>query len=166
MTALRLAALLAALLAAFLFWVGPEAEARSAAAPVRWSDIVLLDGRTLPARELNNQVVVVQFWASWCPFCAKQSPYVQRLYEQHGRALRVLTFSIDSKPEDASNYLTQRGYAFPAAMAGAQSARWFPDRTGLPVVYVVDRAGRIVFQQSGEMFEEDIAALARFAGVK
>ena len=136
---------------------------QSPAAPIRWSDVQLLDGRTLPAAALNGKVVVVQFWASWCPFCAKQNPHVQRLHERRVSDLQVLTFSIDAKPDDAREYLNKRAYTFPAAMAGKQSAAWFPDRKGLPVVYVVDRSGRIVFHEAGELFEEDIAALARFA---
>lgn len=130
---------------------------------IQWSNVTLLDGRTLPGVALKGKVVVVQFWASWCPFCAKQNPHTQRLHERHGRDLQVLTFSIDARSEDAAAYLKSHGYTFAAAMAGPQSAAWFPRRKGLPVVYVVDRAGRIVFQQSGEMFEEDIAALARYA---
>jgi thiol-disulfide isomerase/thioredoxin len=74
-------------------------QAQPPAAPIRWSDIALLDGRTLEANRLDGKVVV-QFWASWCPFCAKQNPHLQRLHERHGRDLQVLTFSIDAKAGD------------------------------------------------------------------
>jgi len=132
-------------------------------APVRWSDIRLVDGALLTAAELEGRTVVVEFWASWCPFCAKQNPYIERLYRSRGDSLRVLTFSIDSSPQVAQAYLLQHDYTFPAAMAGRQSDRWFGPRRGLPVVHVVDTRGRIVFSEIGEMFEEDIADLARFA---
>jgi thiol-disulfide isomerase/thioredoxin len=132
---------------------------------VRWGDVRLHDGRTLRAAELNGRAVVVEFWATWCPFCKKQNPHLQRLHEKHGgRDLVVLSFSIDKEPEVVAAYMKQHGYTFAAAMAGPQSAQWFPKRRGLPVVYVVDPSGRIVFHQAGEMFEEDILELARFAG--
>ena len=134
---------------------------------VRWADIRLHDGRTLRATELTGRTVVVEFWATWCPFCKKQNPYLQQLHERHGgKDLTVLTFSIDRSAEEVATYLKQHGYTFAAAMAGAQSAQLFPRRKGLPVVYVVDPAGRIVFHESGEMFEEDILGLARFAARK
>jgi len=134
---------------------------------VRWADVRLHDGRVMRAAELKGKTVVVEFWATWCPFCKKQNPYLQRLHQEHGgKDLVVLTFSIDKAPEAVAAYMMEHDYTFAAAMAGAQSARWFPKRKGLPVVYVVDRSGRIVFDEAGELFEEDILGLARFAGHK
>jgi thiol-disulfide isomerase/thioredoxin len=131
---------------------------------VKWREVTLLDGRTLPASALNGRVVVVEIWASWCPFCAQQNPLLQQLYEaQRGRGLDFLTFSIDREPARARAYMREHGYTFPAAMANAQSARWFGPRKGLPELYVVDRDGRIVFKEANEMFPEDVRALARFA---
>jgi thiol-disulfide isomerase/thioredoxin len=132
-------------------------------APIRWSDIALVDGRTLKARELTGRPVVVEFWASWCPFCAKQNPFIEKLNREAGDSLRVLTFTIDKTEQAARDYMAKHGYTFPAAMAGAQSEAWFGKRRGLPVVHVVDARGRIVFTEIGEMFEEDVAALMRFA---
>ena len=154
-------AALTTLVAALL---GAKAHARpESRAPVRWSDITLVDGTLLKATELEGRTVVVEFWASWCPFCAKQNPYIEQLHRSRSDSLRVLTFSIDTSPQLAQAYLLRHGYTFPAAMAGKQSDRWFGPRRGLPVVHVVDARGRIVFSEAGEMFEEDIAGLARLA---
>jgi thiol-disulfide isomerase/thioredoxin len=131
---------------------------------VQWSDVTLLDGRTLPASALAGRVVVVEIWASWCPFCARQNPLLQQLHDAHGgRGLEFLTFSIDREPALARAYLAKHKYTFPAAMATPQSDKWFGPREGLPELYVVDRDGRIVFREAGEMFPEDVQALARFA---
>ena len=131
---------------------------------IKWSDVTLLDGRALPASALTGRVVVVEIWASWCPFCGQQNPHFQRLYEaQRGRGLDFLTFSIDRDPAKARAYMIDHRYTFPAAMATAQSEKWFGPRKGLPELYVVDRDGRIVFKEANEMFPEDVRALARFA---
>jgi thiol-disulfide isomerase/thioredoxin len=152
-----LSALAAALASAAIL---SRAEVRT---PIRWSDITLVDGRTLKASELQGRTVVVEFWASWCPFCMKQNPFIEKLHRQAGDSLRVLTFTIDKTEQAARDYLAKHGYTFAAAMAGPQTEAWFGRRRGLPEVHVVDPAGRIVFSEIGEMFEEDIAALARFA---
>ncbi|HTN48259.1 MAG TPA: TlpA disulfide reductase family protein [Burkholderiaceae bacterium] len=131
--------------------------------PIHWSDVPLIDGTVLPASALERRTVVVEFWASWCPFCAKQNPSIEKLYQARSDGLRVLTFSIDRSEQAVRDYMKRHGYTFPAAMAGGQSDRWFGPRHGLPVVHVVDAGGRIVFSESGEMFEEDIAGLTRFA---
>lgn len=147
--------------------VGLTASARAADVGKRidWADVELLDGRVLPARELRGRVVVVEFWASWCPFCKRQNPLLQQLYDSHrGRGLDVLTFSIDTEPAKARAYVAEHAYTFPAAMmAGSEVARQFEPRKGLPELYVVSAEGRILLRESGEMFPEDVRALARFA---
>lgn len=154
------------LAAAALAALSPAAEAE-VGGTVRWSDVRLHDGRVLRASEMTGRAVVVEFWATWCPFCRKQNPYLQALHASHGgKGLTVLTFSIDKTPDLVAAYMKEHGYTFAAAMAGPQSAQWFPDRKGLPVVYVIDPAGRIVFHEAGELFEEDILGLARFAAKK
>ena len=131
---------------------------------VAWRDVTLIDGRTLKAQELKSGAVVVQIWASWCPFCGAQNPHVQKLYEEtSNRGLTVLAFSIDATEQAAKEYLTKRGYTFPVAMRGADVDRWFGRNRTLPETYVVDATGKVVFVHRGEMFPEDIAALARFA---
>lgn len=130
-----------------------------------WSDVRLADGRVLRAGDLTGKTVVVEFWATWCPFCKKQNPYLQALHERHGgKNLIVLGISIDKSAHLVTEYQKKYGYTFATTMAGPQSDRWFPGRKGLPVIYVVDPSGRIVFHEAGEMFEEDILGLARFAG--
>lgn len=141
------------------------AAARPAAAAdvVVWSDITLLDGRVLRAAELNSKTVVVQMWASWCPFCMRQNPHIQKLHEQAGDRLVVLGLSIAKDPATESEYMKKRGYSFAAAMAPRQTEQWFGKRRTLPEVYVIAPGGKVVFREGGEMFPEDIAGLIRFA---
>jgi thiol-disulfide isomerase/thioredoxin len=141
-----------------------SARAAAVGDRVEWRDVTLLDGRTYPASKLAGRVVVVEIWASWCPFCKRQNPLLQQLYDAHGgRDLEFLTFSIDREPAKARAYMTENKYTFPAAMATAQSDKWFGPREGLPEVYVVGRDGRIVFKEAKEMFPEEVRELARFA---
>ena len=129
-----------------------------------WRDITLLDGRTLTAKDLTRKVVVVEIWASWCPFCVRQNPHLQTLHEAtQGADLQVVTFTIDARPVDAIKYLKAHGYTFPAAGATPQVEAWFGRRRSLPELYVVDANGRIVQREVGEMVPEEIAALARHA---
>jgi peroxiredoxin len=131
---------------------------------IEWSDVKLIDGRTLKAESLRGGAVVVQIWASWCPFCGAQNPHVQKLHESmRDRGLVVLAFSIDRTEEAARSYIAKRGYTFNVAMMTPQVEQWFGRRRTLPETYVVDQGGRIVHVHRGEMFAEDIEALARFA---
>jgi thiol-disulfide isomerase/thioredoxin len=131
---------------------------------IAWRDVVLLDGVSLPASRLQGRVVVVEFWASWCPFCARQNPHLEALHRKMGEhGLEILTFSIDKDPAKARAYLAGNGYTFRAALADTQTLRQFDLRKGLPVLFVVDATGRVVRREVGEMFPEELQALAQYA---
>jgi thiol-disulfide isomerase/thioredoxin len=131
---------------------------------VTWSDIALIDGRVLHAADLRAQPVVIEIWATWCPFCKKQNPYVQKLHEAtSGKGLVVLTFAIDDDVELIRAYQHRYRYTFAVARNTPQVERMFGWGRGVPELYVVDKSGLIVVREDGEMFPEDVAALARFA---
>ncbi len=131
---------------------------------VRLPDVQLLDGRTVPASHWAGKPVVVEVWASWCPFCTLQNPRLQKLYDAaRGTPLQVLTISIDKHPQEAAAYMKSRGYTFPAAMDSDALKRAIGPRKGLPELYVIDARGKVVQKEVGEMLEDDVAALARHA---
>jgi thiol-disulfide isomerase/thioredoxin len=126
-------------------------------------DLVLLDGTNFRAEEADGQVVVLYWWASWCPFCAQQSPLMERLWRsQKGRGLRLLGLSIDGKAEDATAYLARMSYTFPAGLVTPAVARILPKPKGLPVTVVRGRDGRVVASETGQLFPEDVEQIARF----
>ena len=126
-------------------------------------ELPLLDGRTLRPADMAGLVVVLYWWASWCPFCAVQSPLIDKLDRaQRARGLRVVGLSIDKKPEDATAYLTRRGYGFASAWVTPQIQHALPKPKGLPVTVVLGRDGRVVMSEAGQLFPEDIDAIASF----
>lgn len=126
-------------------------------------DFTLFDGRTLTQASADDHVLVLYWWASWCPFCAVQNPLMDKLYlAQRGRGLQFWGLSIDRKPEDATGYLAKRGYSFPAGLVTPAFARALPKPRGLPVTIVRGRDGRVLMSEAGQLFPEDIEQIARF----
>jgi len=146
----------------------PPGDARAPALPqpgaaLALTDVTLMDGSVWRASGAAGQVLVVYWWASWCPFCAVQSPHIEKLWrKERSRGLQVLALSIDRTPEAAAGYMRQKGYTFPAGMLTPDVAKVLPKPKGLPVVVVRGRTGKVVFAEAGEMFPEDIEGLAKF----
>ncbi len=128
----------------------------------------LLDGRAWDPAAVGGKTRVVYWWASWCPFCAVQSPHIEALWRANrARGLEVLALSIDSKPEAAAHYMKSKGYSFPAGMASPEVAKVLPKPAGLPVVVVLKvaadgRSGKVQFAEAGEMFPEDVEGLKKY----
>ena len=131
--------------------------------PMALPDAVALDGAPLPATRWKGKVVVIELWASWCPFCARQNPLLDALHRRHAsQGLEVLALSIDRRAEDASKYLRERGYAFNAAMFDAHWRAVLGQSKAIPFVWVVARDGKLAYTEAREMFPEDVEGLARF----
>ena len=126
-------------------------------------DLPLIEGGTFRAAQAERQVVVVYWWASWCPFCAEMSPSVEKLWQAHrDRGLTVLGISIDRGIDAPREYRRRRGYTFPSALYQPAIEHALPKPNIVPVLWVRDRGGRLVLAERGQMFPEDVEQIARF----
>jgi thiol-disulfide isomerase/thioredoxin len=121
-----------------------------------------LDGSRFTPREAEGQVLLLYWWASWCPFCALTSPHIEALWRaQRARGLQLLALSIDREPQPARDYLLKRGYTFPAAWVTPALSRALPKPRGLPVTVVRGRDGRVLQAEAGQLLPEDVQEMAR-----
>jgi peroxiredoxin len=128
------------------------------------AELPLLDGGRWRAEQAKGQVLVLYWWASWCPYCALQTPSMQALWDkQRSRGLAMLGISIDKRAEEARRYLQQRGYNFPSALQTPELAALLPKPSkALPVTCVLGRDGRVVMAEGGQLFPEDVQEIAAF----
>jgi len=123
----------------------------------------LLGGGEFRAPQAAGQVTVIYWWASTCPFCAQQSPEMQKLWQAwQGQGLQFLALSVDKKPQDALTYLQKKGYTFPSAWVSPEVHKVLPKPKGLPITVVLGRDGRVLQAEKGQMFAEDVAQLVQW----
>jgi len=134
-------------------------------APLPLPTIERLDGTRFDPRGADGRVLVLYWWASWCPFCAETTPQVEALWRAQAplgaKGLLLLALSIDSDAKPARDYLARRGYTLPAAWVTPAFARVLPKPRGLPVTLVRGRDGRVLQAEAGQLFPEDVQTLAR-----
>lgn len=131
---------------------------------VHWPAVPLLDGRTLAPLQPGGAASVVVFFLTTCPFCARHNVHLQKLHEQaRGQPLRVLAVAQDREPDTVRRYLRQRGFGFDTSMDAAGLRAVLSRKPGVPLTCVVDRQQRLREVIPGEMFEEDVLELARWA---
>ena len=126
-------------------------------------EVPLLESGAFKPAQAEGRVLVLYWWASWCPFCALQSPHMEALWRaQRERGLLMLGLSIDKRPEDAQAYRVKRGHTFPSGHVTPAVAAALPKPRGLPVTLVRGRDGRVLVAEAGQLFPEDVEAFARF----
>jgi thiol-disulfide isomerase/thioredoxin len=126
-------------------------------------EAALLGGGAFKPAQAQGKITVVYWWASWCPFCAIQSPHIEALWKAHqARGLQVLALSIDKTEQAAKDYLAKKNYSFPAAMFTPAMGQVLAKPKGLPVVIVRGKDGKVLHAESGEMFPEDIEKIGQW----
>jgi thiol-disulfide isomerase/thioredoxin len=133
---------------------------------IRLPEVALFDGSVFRPSQAEGRVLVIYWWASDCPFCAQQSPEMQKLWqsqrEKGPKGLQMLTLSVDRKREDATNYLKKKGYTFPAGFVTPDIQRVLPKPRGLPITLVRGRDGKLLAAEKGQLFPEDVELLAQW----
>jgi thiol-disulfide isomerase/thioredoxin len=101
-----------------------------------------LDGKPVAAEDLAGRVVLVEFWATWCPPCRGTLAWLGELRRRHGDRLAVLAVAVESEEPAVRALAAELGLPLRWAMGTPEVARAFGDVTALPTLFLFDRGGR------------------------
>ena len=138
------------LFAVVLMGVVALAPARAAGRPAPAIALPALDGTVTRLANLRGNVVLVDFWASWCAPCKASFPALDGLYrELHDRGLEVLAINVDERRRDADAFLAGRSPAMTILFDPKGSAPMAFNVRAMPSSALIDRAGNIRFTHEG-----------------
>lgn len=112
------------------------------------ADFTLVDltGRSWHLRDLKGKVVLVNFWATWCPPCRKEMPDLQALYDKYkDRGFLVLSIS-DEETAKVSPFIAERKISYPVLLDPGRKVNDAFVVEGIPKSFVYDREGKLVSQ--------------------
>jgi thiol-disulfide isomerase/thioredoxin len=109
-----------------------------------------LDGREISAASLRGKVVIVNFWATWCPPCRAEIPDLVALQEKYRDHLQVIGVSEDeTSPDVVRRWADEHKINYPVVMLTPELEKMFPGISALPTSFIVDKESRIVQKHVG-----------------
>ena len=126
-----------------------------------------LQGKTWTLKDLKGKVVLVNFWATWCPPCQKEMPDLEALYNQYkDQGFVILAISEDEETPKVAPFIAEHKITYPILLdPGAKVNNVFAVE-GIPKSFVYDREGKLVAQSIDMRTRGQFDAMLAQAGLK
>jgi len=125
-------------------------------------------GDNLRLSEHRGDVVMVNFWATWCGPCRQEMPLLDELYSRYQRVgFSLLGVNIDDNSSKAMNMISELGVSFPVLFDSRKEVSKLYDVDAMPVTVIIDREGTVRYVHQGykpgyeEMYLDQIRSLLR-----
>lgn len=123
-----------------------------------------INGNLISTADWNGKIVILNFWATWCPPCREEIPELITLADRYKDRLVVIGVSMDdSDPEEVKQFAQTMKMTYPIVMASREMVYEYGGVPALPTSFVINKEGRIVQKHVGlfatEVYEGEIRAL-------
>jgi len=122
-----------------------------------------LSGQTFDLSAMRGKVVVINFWATWCPPCRKEMPALDAFYrDYHDRGVEVIGLSIERSRKHSDVAEMMQSYRYRAAMLADSTSNGFATPAVLPETIVIDRDSiirAVLKSDQTVMTENDLSAV-------
>ena len=103
-----------------------------------------LDGKTYKLSDFRGKIVIVNFWATWCPPCRKEMPYFIKLQEKYGNDVQFIGLDVKEPPDKVKAFVEALGVNYIIGFSTPEIEAKFGGVSGLPTTFIIDRDGRVV----------------------
>ncbi|MDE3170442.1 MAG: TlpA family protein disulfide reductase, partial [Acidobacteriota bacterium] len=124
-----------------------------------------LDGRAWTLRNLHSSVVLVNFWATWCPPCRKEMPDLDALYKKFRNQGFVVLAISDEQPDTVRSFLAKHKVSYPVLLDPGEVVHKRFNVDGIPKSYLYDRDGRLVDEAMDMRTRQQFSTMLAKAGL-
>ncbi len=126
------------------------------------------DGSVVSLDELRGDVVMVNFWATWCGPCREEMPHLEALYQRYGDlGFTLLGVNVEEDSSGADEFLAETPVSFPILFDPGNEVSALYDVVAMPSTVMIDRSGNMRFIHHGYQpgyegeYQSQIRALLR-----
>lgn len=120
-------------------------------------------GNPVSSASWKGKVVLLNFWATWCPPCRAEVPVLIDLASRYKDRVQIVGVSLDDEPGDVKQFVNDEGINYPVVMASREIVAEYGGVPALPTLFVVNPDGKVVQKHEGlysrELYETEIRLL-------
>lgn len=122
-----------------------------------------LRGNSISLAGYKGKVLVLNFWATWCPPCRAEIPDLIEVYgDMKGKGVEILGLSVDPvAPDKLLDWVEKAGINYPVAMATQEIVQDYKPGNYIPSTIIIDKAGRIRYRNTGTIDRETLVRLVK-----
>jgi peroxiredoxin len=125
-----------------------------------------LRGKKWTLKELRGKVVLVNFWATWCPPCRKEMPDLETLYKQFKDQGLVILAISDEDADKVRPFVAEQKVTYPILLDPGRKVNELFQIEGIPKTFVYDRAGKLVAQSIDMRTRKQFLEMLALAGLQ
>ncbi|MBV9345616.1 MAG: TlpA family protein disulfide reductase [Gammaproteobacteria bacterium] len=126
------------------------------------------EGKEISLTQFHGQVVMLNFWASWCGPCRQEMPLLESIYKKYGKmGFVLLGVNVEPDSQAAQDWLKQTPVSFPILFDKDSKVSKLYEVAGMPSTVIIDRAGKVRMLHRGykpgdeNEYQDSIRALIR-----
>ena len=97
-------------------------------------------------KKLRGKVVLIDFWATWCPPCRKAMPHLQKLWEKHAKKGMVIIAISSEEKKKIQNFISSNKYTFPVGIDTGKKTNKKYGIKGIPSTYLIHPNGKVIWE--------------------
>jgi peroxiredoxin len=116
-----------------------------------------LQGHNVDLKSMRGKIVLVDFWASWCPPCMEEIPRLNAMQQRLGpKGFQIVGISMDDSPAVTRQTMHNNSFAYPVVMGDAKFGNLYGGVLGLPLKFLLGSDGKIRAIWSGEVSSQTV----------
>jgi peroxiredoxin len=123
-------------------------------------ELPTVDGTVVRSEDYAGQVVLLDFWATWCVPCHAQAEILREVYPDYrDRGFEILSIDVEEAPEDVQAFVEEDPFPYPVLLDAEGKVSGQYAVMGLPTVVLLDRQGNVAFSHTGIVGERELRQL-------
>jgi thiol-disulfide isomerase/thioredoxin len=149
----------------FTSWDAKRMRNQLAGKPAPELNLTTLDGKPVSLEALKGKIVVLDFWATWCPPCRVDGPALDKLHAKFGNQLAIIGLSMGEDRGVVEKFLKQYPHRFPIALSAENELPRHYDVAVLPTYVIIDAHGNVDTAIEGDRGLSSVRSRLKQAGL-